>query len=100
VIGDSLKSRWGFTLERQKQASRLYALVNLSYERLDGTVTDVSGTAVARQNNRLWAEIDLRGQVQLRSKLSLYAEATGRSAPKDFGDSYGLKANAGVRLAL
>jgi len=29
-----------------------------------------------------------------------FPAGTGRSAPKDFGDSYGLKANAGVRLAL
>ena len=36
-------------------------IVNLSYEWLDGTVVDVSGTPLARRDDRLWGEVGLGG---------------------------------------
>ncbi len=99
-LGDSLKTRWGLSLDRQDATSKVYAMANLSYEWLDGTVADVSGTAIARQNERLWSELGLGANVMLGSRLTLYAEASGKTAMLDFGGSYALKANAGLRLAF
>ncbi|WP_395397577.1 autotransporter outer membrane beta-barrel domain-containing protein [Novosphingobium sp. BL-8A] len=99
-LGDSLKTRWGLSLDRQDATSKVYAVASLSYEWLDGTVADVSDTAIARQNDRLWGELGLGANVMLGNGLTLYAEASGKTATHDFGDSYALKANAGLRLAF
>jgi len=99
-LGDSLKTRWGISLDRQDDRSHLYAVANLSYEWLDGTVTDVSGTPVARANDRLWGELGLGGSVTLGARLTLYSEASANTAINDFGKSYGLKGTAGLRLVF
>ncbi len=100
LLGDSLKTRWGISLDRQDAKSMVYAVANLSYEWLDGTVADVSGTAIARRSDRLWGELGLGANVLLGSRLTFYAEASGKTATHDFGDSYALKANAGLRMAF
>ena len=99
-LGDSLKTRWGISLDRQDDRSHLYAVANLSYEWLDGTVTDVSGTPVARANDRLWGELGLGGSVTLGARLTLYSEASANTAINDFGKSYSLKGTAGLRLVF
>jgi fibronectin-binding autotransporter adhesin len=99
-LGDSLKTRWGLSIDRQDAKSKVYAVANLSYEWLDGTVVDVSGTAVARRSDRLWGELGLGASAMLGSRLTLYAEASGKTATHDFGNSYALKANAGLRMAF
>ncbi len=99
-LGDSLKSRWGISLDRQDARSHLYGMANLSYEWLDGTVTDVSGTPLARENHRLWGELGLGGSVLLGDRLTLYSEASANTAVNDFGKSYSLKGTAGLRLAF
>ena len=99
-LGDSLKTRWGIALDRQDDRSHLYAVGNLSYEWLDGTVTDVSGTPIARANDRLWGELGLGGSVTLGDRLTLYSEASANTAINDFGKSYSLKGTAGLRLAF
>jgi fibronectin-binding autotransporter adhesin len=73
---------------------------NLSYEWLDGTVIDVSGTPIARANDRLWGELGLGGSVTLGNGLMLYSEASANTALHDFGKSYRLKGVAGLRLAF
>jgi fibronectin-binding autotransporter adhesin len=99
-LGDSLKARWGLSVDRQDARSRLYSVVNLSYEWLDGTITHVSGTPIARENHRLWGEVGLGGSVLLADRLTLYSEVSGNTALNDFGESYSLKATAGLRLAF
>jgi fibronectin-binding autotransporter adhesin len=99
-LGDSLKTRWGVALDRQDATSHLYGVVNLSYEWLDGTVTDVSGTSIARENDRLWGEIGVGGSLLLGDRVTLYTEASADTAINDFGSSYSLKATAGLRLAF
>lgn len=99
-LGDSLKTRWGFSLDRQDGRSHIYGVVNLSYEWLDGTVTDVSGTPIARENHRLWGELGLGGSVKLGGRLVLYSEVSADTAINDFGDSYALKGVAGLRMAF
>jgi fibronectin-binding autotransporter adhesin len=102
--GDSLKSRWGISLDHQNEwesgRSHIYGLVNLSYEWLDGTRTNVSGTPIDYANERLWGELGLGASVSWKKGVTLYGEVSGNSPFKDFGDSYTLKANAGVRIAF
>src|SRR5690606_36276782 len=56
--GDSLKTRWGLSLDHQNEwdggRSHVYRLVSLSYEWLDGARTRVSGTPIDYANDRLW----------------------------------------------
>ena len=99
-LGDSLKTRWGLSLDHQDNRSHLYGVANLSYEWLDGTVTDVSGTPIARENHRLWGELGAGGSVLLGDRLTLYTEASANTAIDDFGKSYSLKGVAGLRLAF
>ena len=95
---DSLKTRWGVAIEHVNGASRLYAVGNLTYDWLGDTVTDVSGTPIARTDHRLWGELGLGGNVGVNERLTLYGEATANSAVKDFGKSYGIKGMVGVRM--
>ena len=69
----------------------LYGVPNLSYEWLDGTVTDVSGTSVARRNRRLWGEVGVGGNLLLGNRVTLFTEASANTAINDFGKSYSLK---------
>ncbi|ESQ86475.1 hypothetical protein ABENE_18300, partial [Asticcacaulis benevestitus DSM 16100 = ATCC BAA-896] len=100
--GASLKSRWGVILDRQNTwaagRSDIYGLVNLTYEWLDGTPTRVSVTAIHHAEDRLWGELGVGGTLYLGTNLTLYGEAVGKTALKDFGDSYRLEGSAGLRL--
>jgi fibronectin-binding autotransporter adhesin len=98
-LGDSLKTRWGISLDRQDNGSHVYGVVNLSYEWLDGTVTQVSGTPIARSNERLWGELGLGGTVQF-GRVSLFSQISAETAIHDFGKSYSLKGTGGLRLAF
>ncbi|KRA59857.1 hypothetical protein ASD79_09985 [Caulobacter sp. Root655] len=97
--GESLKSRWGLAINRQDANSHLYAVGNLSYEWLDGTVSNVSATPVTRANDRLWGELGVGGTLTVGS-LRLYTEASADTAINDFGHSYSLKGTVGLRLAF
>lgn len=99
-LGDSLKTRWGISLDRQDSRSHVYGVVNLSYEWLDGTITGVSGTPIARENHRLWGELGLGGSLTLGSRVTLYSEVSADTAINDFGKSYTLKGVAGLRMAF
>jgi fibronectin-binding autotransporter adhesin len=99
-LGDSLKTRWGISLDRQDARSHLYAVGSFFYEWLDGTVADVSGTPITRTNDRLWGELGFGGSVTLDDRLVLYGEASADTALNDFGKSYSLKGVAGLRLTF
>lgn len=106
--GDSLKTRWGLSVDHQNswnsgngnRRSHLYGLVNLSYEWLDGTRVDVSGTPIANANDRLWGEVAFGGSLGLNEGLTLYSQVSASTSLRDFGDSYSFKGVAGVRLAF
>ncbi|GAO53496.1 type V secretory pathway, adhesin aidA [Novosphingobium sp. MD-1] len=98
-VGNGLKTRWGISLDRQDATSHLYGVVNLSYEWLDGTVTQVSGTPIVRSNERFWGEFGLGGSVQL-GRVMFYSQLSANTALRDFGNSYSLKGIAGLRLAF
>lgn len=100
--GDSLKTRWGVSLDHQdvweSGRSHIYGLVNLNYEWLDGTSTIVSGTPIDRSEERLWGEVGLGASVYWASGFTLYSEISANSPFRDFGDSYDLKGNVGLNV--
>jgi outer membrane autotransporter protein len=99
--GDSLKTRWGVALDHENVweggRSRVYGIANVSYEWLDGMRIIVSGTPVDYADQRLWGELGLGASVSWNKDLTLYAEVSGNSPFGDFGDSYILKGNVGLR---
>src|SRR5690606_12657021 len=100
--------RWGISIDHDKtwdangssRRAHLYGLFNLSYEWLDGTRVDVSGTPIRNANERLWGEAALGGSLQLDDRLTIYSQVSASSAFRNFGDSYSIKGTAGVRLAF
>ncbi|MBB6428147.1 autotransporter outer membrane beta-barrel domain-containing protein, partial [Sphingopyxis sp. JAI128] len=103
----SLKTRWGISLDHQKswdgsggtRRSHLYGIVNLSHEWLDGSIVGVSGTPLARRDERLWGEIGLGGSYSWNDdRFTLFAEISADTAIDDFGDSNSLRGNAGFRM--
>jgi fibronectin-binding autotransporter adhesin len=102
--GDSLKTRWGVSLDRQNAwddgRSHVYGLINLNYEWLDGTRVRVSGTPLDYATKRLSGELGVGGSIGWRNGVALYGEVSGNSPLKDLGDGYMLKANVGVRVAF
>lgn len=75
-----------------------YGIANLSYEFLDGTSVDVSGTELTQDGQSLWGEIGLGGTYTLKERVSLYGEGSYSTSLEDFGDSNLWKGNAGVRF--
>ena len=102
--GDSLKTRGGVSIDHQSDweggHTHIYGLINLNYEWLDGTRTSVSGTPIDYANERLWGELGVGASVSWTKGVTLYGEVSGNSPFRDFGESYTLKANAGVRIAF
>lgn len=100
--GDSLKTRWGITLDHQSAwengRSHIYALVNLNYEWLDGTRALVSDTQIDRADERLWGELGLGASVNWRENITLYSEVAANTPFRDFGNSYDLKGSVGLQL--
>ncbi|MDX3900374.1 MAG: autotransporter-associated beta strand repeat-containing protein [Sphingobium sp.] len=104
-LGNSLKTRWGISLdyqsnETQARRTHVYGIANLTYEWLDGTRVDVSGTPIANQDQRLWAEMGVGGSLSWNDQITLYTEVSGSTALKDFADGYGIKAVAGLRIGF
>ncbi|QCB56106.1 autotransporter outer membrane beta-barrel domain-containing protein [Sphingopyxis sp. PAMC25046] len=108
ATGESLKTRWGLAIDHQTswkgrsgdtRRTRLYSVMNLSYEWLDGAVADVSGTPIANRDHRLSGELGLGGSYSWGGdRFTLYTEVSGDTAIADFGAGYNLKGTAGFRV--
>ncbi len=106
--GQSLKTRWGLAIDHQTnwkgregdtRRTRLYTVMNLGYEWLDGAVADVSGTPIANRDHRLTGELGLGGSYSWgNDRFTLYTEVSGDTAIADFGAGYNLKGTAGFRV--
>lgn len=104
----SLKSCGGMSIDHQRnwegasggtRRSHLYALANLSYEWLDGTRVDVSGTPIVNRDHRLSGELSLGGSYSWDDgRFTLYSEVSADTALAQFGESYSVKGNAGFRV--
>jgi len=105
VVADrnnSLKTRWGIGLDHQAAwdggRSRIYGIVNVNYEWLDGARTLVAGTPIINADERLWGELGLGASVTWRKDLTFYSELSGNTPFRGFGNSYVLKADVGLRV--
>ncbi|MEI4507540.1 autotransporter-associated beta strand repeat-containing protein [Sphingopyxis sp. CCNWLW253] len=106
--GESLKTRWGLAIDHQTswkgrsgdtRRTRLYTVMNLSYEWLDGAEADVSGTPIANRDRRLTGELGLGGSYSWGDdRFTLYTEVSGDTAIADFGAGYNVKGTAGFRV--
>jgi fibronectin-binding autotransporter adhesin len=106
--GESLKTRWGVAIDHQTswkgragdtRRTRLYTVMNLSYEWLDGAGADVSGTPIANRDHRLAGELGFGGSYSWGDdRFTLYTEVSGDTAIADFGAGYSLKGTAGFRV--
>lgn len=103
---DSFKTRWGVAIDHQNsweratdtRRSHVYALANLSYEWLDGTQVEVSGTPIESRNQRLWGQLGIGGSYGWGGgKYMLYTEVSGDTPIANFGDGYNLKGSVGFR---
>ncbi len=100
---DSLRSRSSISLDHEQiwggdgtRRSHLYSIVNLSYEWLNGSVVDVSGTPLARRDHRLWGEFGLGGSYSWGDgRYTLFSEISVDTAINHFGDGNSLRGNAG-----
>jgi len=99
---DSLKTRWGVAFDHQStwedNRSHIYGITNLSNEWLDGSRTLVSGTPIDHADERLWGELGLGTSVSWRKDITFYSEVSVDSPFDDFGDSYILKLDVGLRV--
>ena len=76
-----------------------YGIANLYYDFLDGSQTDVAGVKFTSENDPLWGGIGIGGSYNWGDdKYSLFGEASVNTSLGNFGDSYALKGNAGLRV--
>ncbi|QDZ13217.1 autotransporter outer membrane beta-barrel domain-containing protein [Devosia ginsengisoli] len=104
----SLKGRLGISADYQNEwhdeggqisRSHVYGIANLYYDFLDGSQTDVAGVKFTSENDPLWGGIGIGGSYNWGDdKYSLFGEASANTSLGNFGDSYTLKGNAGLRV--
>ncbi|WP_033074182.1 autotransporter-associated beta strand repeat-containing protein [Sphingopyxis sp. MWB1] len=106
-MSGSLQTRWGIALDHQRiwdgsdgaRRSHLYGIVNLRYEWLDGSIVGVSGTPLARRDERLWGEVGIGGSYSWSDdRFTLFTELSLDTAIDDFGDSNSLRGDTGFRM--
>lgn len=106
--GSSLKGRLGVSADYQNKwrdevgqvsRSHVYSIANLYYDFLDGSQTDVAGVKFTSENEPLWGGIGIGGSYNWGDdKYSLYGEVSVNTSLGNFGDSYALMGNAGLRM--
>lgn len=101
--GDSLVARLGLALDRGWQAQagegRIYGLVNLSHEFLDGSRVDVSGARLVSRPERTWGGLAAGASYGWGAgRFLVYGEATVDTSLSSFGDSYAAGGSAGFRM--
>lgn len=99
---NSLMTRWGLGFDYQGtwegRATRAYGIANISYEWLDGAQVLVASVPVRHASERLAGEIGLGASVDWQSNIALYGEVLAGTSISDFGKSYALKGNFGLRV--
>lgn len=103
--GDSLSARLGLALDRDWTVTssggegRLYGLVNLTHEFLDGSQVDVSGTPLANRAERTWGGLAVGASYGWGAdRYLVYGEAAADTPLSGFGDSYAVSGTAGFRM--
>ncbi|WP_245488152.1 autotransporter family protein [Rhizobium ruizarguesonis] len=95
--GDSLTGRLGISADYDSDwkdasgkigRSKLYGIVNLYYNFLDGSDVDVSGTSLVSENQALWGGLGMGGSLSWADdRYAVNGEAFARTSLKDFGGS-------------
>ena len=106
--GDSLQSRLGLSLNKESSwqnssgtldRASVYGLANLYYEFLDGTAVDVSTARIATEPQSFWGGLGIGGSYNWNDdRYSLYGEGSINTSIEDFGDSYDVSGNIGLRI--
>lgn len=106
--GDSLNGRLGLSLDHESSwmgndgnlnLLHAYGIANLYYEFLDASRVDVAGTKFISQNDRVWGGLGFGGSYNWAGdKYSLYGEGSVNTSLNNFGDSYTIKGNIGLRI--
>ncbi|UXM95628.1 autotransporter outer membrane beta-barrel domain-containing protein [Bartonella sp. HY329] len=104
---DSLQTRIGLALERERTAkgnnglmnrSLIYGIANIYYEFLDGSEVNVSDAKFVSQLDKWSAGIGFGGSYNFADdKYSIYGEASANTSLENIGNSYSLKGNLGFR---
>ncbi|WP_338576687.1 autotransporter-associated beta strand repeat-containing protein [Brevundimonas olei] len=101
--GESLKTRLGLSIDQHEAwesgRGHVYAVANISYEWMDPSRVDVSGTLIEHADERLWGEVGIGFSATWRPGVTFFGETAVTSALED-GDSRSFRANAGVRIAF
>lgn len=72
---------------------------NLYYEFLEGARVDVQGMSFASRNDHVWGGVGLGGTYSWDDdKYSIYGEGLVQTSLNDFGDSYSVKVQVGLRM--
>ncbi|WP_420043093.1 autotransporter outer membrane beta-barrel domain-containing protein [Agrobacterium tumefaciens] len=106
--GESLQGRLGVTLDHESSwqndegllnRSHVYGIGNLYHEFLEGTSVNVQGVSFASRDDRIWGGLGLGGTYSWDDdKYSIYGEALVQTSLNDFGDSYSVKGQVGLRV--
>lgn len=106
--GNSLQGRLGVTLDHQTSwqnangqtdRAHVYGLANLYQEFLEGTRVDIADTRFATKTERTWGGIGLGGTRSWSDdKFSIHGEGSINTSLSNFGDSYSVKGNIGLRV--
>jgi fibronectin-binding autotransporter adhesin len=103
--GESLLARVGIALDRDWTVTnsggegRVYGLVNLTHELLDGSRVDVSGTPLANRAERTWGGMAVGATYGWGAgRYLVYGEAAADTPISGFGDSYAVSGTVVVRM--
>nr|WP_235892045.1 autotransporter outer membrane beta-barrel domain-containing protein [[Ochrobactrum] teleogrylli] len=106
--GESLQGRLGLTLDHENSwqndkgllnRTHVYGIANLYYEFLEGTRVDVQGVSFASRNDRVWGGLGIGGTYNWDDdKYSIYGEGLINTSLNNFGDSYSVKGQVGLRV--
>lgn len=79
--------------------THVYGIANLYYEFLEGTRVDVQGVSFASRNDRVWGGLGIGGTYNWDDdKYSIYGEGLVNTSLNNFGDSYSVAGQVGLRV--
>lgn len=85
--------------DNDQRRMKLYGILNVYNEFLNGSKVEVSGHELSNRDDRLWVGLSFGGSYNWKNdKYSLYGELGARTSTEHFGDSYVAFGEAGLRM--